>query len=144
VPATLPVDELAAELAAAFDAWAAPSGLTFERLKGGAEAEEAAHIAIDFDDRTPVNEFVFDGPGGALAEVSANAITFDASERWELSSAGGKAHPHAARLPWDAVFKVLPIAMHEIGHCLGLSHSTDPRDVMPPRQTWDHHGCARR
>ena len=114
------------ELAAAFAPWGAATGITF--VRGGAAA--VADLTIRWDERVKTNDFLFDGPGGALAVATASTITFDAAERWELRSAP---HPHRGVLDWDEMyFQLLPVAMHEIGHVLGLGHSDMPEDVMSP------------
>ena len=62
--------------------------------------------------------------------ATPDAIAFDSSEKWELQDG-----PHKERewLPWeDQYFKLLPVAIHEIGHVLGLTHSEEPLDVMSP------------
>ena len=57
-------------------------------------------------------------------------IEIDSAERWELFEAS---HPHKAKFSWDDVyFKFLPVALHEIGHLLSLTHSEAPADVMAP------------
>jgi len=61
-----------------------------------------------------------------------DAIIFDSSERWELTISQ---QPHRLRdvFDWDEqYFRLLPVALHEVGHVLGLSHSDTPGDVMAP------------
>ena len=70
--------QVASELATAFAAWSEPTGVTFERAPSGGQ------VAVSFTDRREQNSFLFDGPGGALANATAESITFDSSERWEL------------------------------------------------------------
>merc|ERR1712098_250706 len=68
--------------------------------------------------------------GGALAFARPDSITFDASEKWEIS---GRQHHLRAIFDWDEqYFAFLPVALHEIGHCLGLGHSNNAEDVMSP------------
>ena len=126
VPSDLPARDVEAELAKAFSVWARPSGIRFVQAKTADEAQ----ISIAFADHSPKNAFLFDGPGGALAEASSSAITFDETERWGLSSGRQKVREP---LTWDdQQFELLTIAIHEIGHLLGLQHSADPADVMNP------------
>ena len=70
------------------------------------------------------DETSFDGPGGTLAVADAGGITFDYHEEWLLQGMDNK--PNA--------FFLLPVALHEIGHCLGLTHAplSEYRDVMNP------------
>lgn len=126
------VGAVSAELAAAFAEWdAAMEGVTFERVKD--KDKEAAQVTLRFEDRTPQNKLAFDGPGGALAATTPSAITFDSAERWELMAAdGAAAHPQRSILPDDYFFKLLPVALHEIGHLFGMGHSSEPADVMSP------------
>ena len=68
----------------------------------------------------------FDGPGGILAhtfapppispEPLAGDSHFDDAETWRIGSD----------------FDVFSIALHELGHSLGLAHSDDPNAVMYP------------
>jgi len=70
--------------------------------------------------------FPFDGPGGVLAhtfypsppnpEPIAGDMHFDDAESW-----------HAG-----ANMDVFSVALHELGHALGLGHSDNPADVMYP------------
>ena len=41
-------------------------------------------------------------------------------------------HTRRSCAPLLPQFKILPVAIHEIGHVLGLQHSDDPIDVMSP------------
>mmetsp|Transcript_7945 Transcript_7945/g.17639 ORF Transcript_7945/g.17639 Transcript_7945/m.17639 type:complete len:807 (+) Transcript_7945:107-2527(+) len=127
LPPQLKGQAVAAELSQAFAQWGEALGLNFIGLDES--SSEAAHITIAFS-TLGSDDTVFDGPGGSLANATPSAITFDADERWELSSAR---HPHRAFMDWDdQYFTLLPVALHEIGHVLGLGHSADPIDVMSP------------
>eukprot|EP00930_Biecheleria_cincta_P058977 TRINITY_DN44750_c0_g1_i1.p1 TRINITY_DN44750_c0_g1~~TRINITY_DN44750_c0_g1_i1.p1 ORF type:complete len:803 (-),score=137.81 TRINITY_DN44750_c0_g1_i1:402-2771(-) len=126
LPCYLRLESVAKDLETAFSQWEEASNIKFNRT----EKANDAKVTISWADHTSKNEFHFDGPGGALAEARPDAIVFDSSERWEVT---GAEHKHRQHLPWDELyFKLLPVALHEIGHVLGLDHSDNPIDVMSP------------
>eukprot|EP00803_Ostreobium_quekettii_P001087 evm.model.scf_853EXC.6 EVM.evm.TU.scf_853EXC.6 scf_853EXC:58036-60614(-) len=114
------LDRLAvmAEIRRGFRAWEDETGVCFRE----APTKAAAKVTVTWGNRSPDNLFEFDGPGGALAHSTKNYIQFDSSERWLCQ--GQPAKPGR--------FYLYPVALHEMGHVLGLTHSTDPNDVMSP------------
>jgi len=135
IPGGFKDDDVVGELAAAFKAWSEPTQLEFEYVAG---SYGAAMVTVEFADHSEGNHFKFDGPGGALARAfladdkGKGTISFDVSERWELYACGKK-NPMKEWVSWDQqYFELLPVALHEIGHILGLTHSPLPADVMAP------------
>ncbi|XP_006834014.1 PREDICTED: matrilysin [Chrysochloris asiatica] len=110
------VDQL---LAKAFNIWSSEIPLHFKRVHWG-----KADIMISFARRDHGDSFPFDGPGKTLAHAFAPGdgiggdAHFDEDEDWTDGSSSG--------------MNFLYTATHELGHSLGLSHSSDPNSIMYP------------
>lgn len=134
--AGLPVHLQRAILRDAFGRWAAVAPLHF------AEAEDsglpwdhpgavAPDIRIGWFSGPHGDGYDFDGVDGVLAHAffpppngltAAGDIHFDGAEAWAAS-------------PGDGAYDLLEVAVHEIGHSLGLDHELEAPAVMRPHYT---------
>ncbi|XP_007495036.3 matrilysin [Monodelphis domestica] len=110
------VDQLVEQ---ALGKWSEVSALTFKKVLIG-----DADIRIGFARGAHGDFYPFDGPGGILAHAFEPGIGiggdahFDNDEQWSDGSQLG--------------VNFLFAATHELGHSLGLGHSSDPNAVMYP------------
>ncbi|MFD9942879.1 matrixin family metalloprotease [Nonomuraea sp. NPDC059023] len=111
-----------AALRAAFDRWAAVTNLTFTEVGNNGQ------IRIAWAARDHGDGFPFDGQGSVLAHCFypppnggdiAGDCHFDEDETWSVN------------VP-PSGFDLYTVALHEIGHGLGLAHSADNNAVMFP------------
>ncbi|KAG6726982.1 hypothetical protein I3842_02G108800 [Carya illinoinensis] len=103
-------------IAQAFQTWAANTHFTFSQVRGFSKAD----ITIGFARREHGDGNDFDGPGGTIAHAFAptnGRFHYDADEQFSVG-----AIPEA--------FDYETVALHEIGHLLGLHHSSVPGAIM--------------
>ncbi|XP_057604714.1 stromelysin-1-like [Hippopotamus amphibius kiboko] len=114
----LPRDAVDSAIEKALTVWEKVTPLSFSRIYEG-----EADIMIIFAVREHGDFFAFDGPGKALAHayppgpgIDGDAH-FDDDEQWTKDTSG---------------VNLFLVAAHELGHSLGLQHSTDPEALMYP------------
>ncbi|XP_023971085.2 interstitial collagenase isoform X1 [Physeter macrocephalus] len=102
----------------AFQLWSNISPLTFTKVSEGQADIMISFVRGDHHDNSP-----FDGPGGNLAHAFQPGpgirgdVHFDEDERWTNNFRD---------------YNLYRVAAHELGHSLGLSHSTDIGALMYP------------
>ncbi|KAK5868420.1 hypothetical protein PBY51_009438 [Eleginops maclovinus] len=102
----------------ALNVWSDVTPLTFRKMHEG-----IADIMISFGSGEHGDYNPFDGPNGLLAhayppgEGIGGDTHFDEDENWTKDS---------------SAYNLFIVATHELGHALGMSHSTDPGALMYP------------
>jgi hypothetical protein len=110
---------------AAFNTWQNVSFLSFTQVSNPSDAD----IKLKWTTGDHGDEEAFDGPGGTLAHTFApppgggtysGEVHFDDAENWTMDQSG---------------YNLLSVAIHEIGHALGIAHSDVDGSVMVPTYT---------
>jgi Ca2+-binding EF-hand superfamily protein len=134
VPATLDRGQVETALKSALDAWGKVADISFRPTSLPQQLN-----SIDFTFRA------IDGVGRAIAQGYfpndlnpariAGDIQFDSAESWEIGNGRG-----------SSAFDLVQVAVHEVGHALGLDHLTATNSVMfpsvSPHQTYSGLGTA--
>src|SRR4051812_28829811 len=119
-PSSLSQAAVNAALTTALNAWSSVAAITFTQTSQANRPD-----SIDFSFQS------LDGPGGELAQGYlpddvdpgriAGDVQFDSSEQWEVGNSRG-----------GGAYDLVLTAVHELGHSLGLDHSSVAGSVMAP------------
>lgn len=124
-PGKLKRKKVEQEISDAFKVWSPVTGIRFKQIDDQKTADLKLQWSLEWMNSDALDLFPFDGAGHTLAKgVPDDGVFFDRAETWLLQGTKAKAKQ----------FYLLPVAIHEIGHVLGLDHSSSFKDLMvtPP------------
>ncbi|KAL1140619.1 hypothetical protein AAG570_000549, partial [Ranatra chinensis] len=120
---SLPPQVVSQEFRRALDTWSKYSGLTFTEVAD----QTLADINVGFYGSAHGDRYPFDGRGMVLAHAFypntwgdlSGDVHFDDDEDWKIKPG-----------IFDSGVDFTSVAIHELGHALGLSHSMDQNSIM--------------
>lgn len=106
-----------AALLAAFDAWESVASVDFQ-LVSSTSTSDVDVVSGSLGGAAGTASITFDGNAG-LSEIFSGTVTFNTDLTWSPYGQFGGVDFYA-------------VALHEIGHILGLGHVDDPTEIMNP------------